>query len=125
MLSLGIFFLSLLFDSKVSVTTVSQGATWNLTDTRGPGGTVTFGAGTVFTEAHAAAASVGRAVASGWSPTVGLAGWTMGGGHGPFVPSFGLGADHLVEANVVLADATVVTASAVENSDLVRVVDSI
>jgi ribonuclease T2 len=85
---------------------------WANEDARGPAGTVRLGAGVVFHEAHAAAATQGRAVASGWSPTVGVAGWTLGGGHGPFNPSLGLGADQLVEATVVVGDGSLVTARA-------------
>lgn len=46
----------------------------------------------------------GRMVPCGWCPTVGVAGAVMGGGYGVFSRLYGLGADHLVAARVVLAD---------------------
>ena len=45
-------------------TTLFKEQTWNLTDPRGQAGTVTFGAGTVFLEAHAAASQHSRCVVS-------------------------------------------------------------
>jgi len=74
------------------------------------GGTVTLGAGITFSEAHESAARHDRALASGWSPTVGIAGWTLGGGHGPFNNKFGLGADQLRQVTIVLADGGLATA---------------
>ena len=88
--------------------------TWDLDDDGGVGhaaGTVRFGAGVVWHEAHQAASARDRVVVSGWATTVGVAGWTLGGGHGPFNPKYGLGADNLVQATLVTADASLVTAS--------------
>ncbi len=42
----------------------------------------------------------------------------QGGGHGPAVHDFGLGADQVLEAQVVLADGRLVIASSCENTDL-------
>lgn len=42
----------------------------------------------------------------------------QGGGHGPAVHDFGLGADQVLEARVVLANGRIVTANPCENSDL-------
>ena len=42
----------------------------------------------------------------------------QGGGHSPATHDFGLGADQVLEAQVVLASGAVVTASAYENSDV-------
>lgn len=42
----------------------------------------------------------------------------QGGGHGPAVHDFGLGADQVLEAQVVLASGETVTASPCQNSDL-------
>ena len=41
--------------------------------------------------------SVDRMVPSGWCSTVGITGWTVGGGYGPFSPSMGLGIDNSLE----------------------------
>lgn len=42
----------------------------------------------------------------------------QGGGHGPAVHDFGLGADQVLEAQVVLSDGRLVTANPCQNSDL-------
>jgi hypothetical protein len=47
-----------------------------------------------------------------------IGGWTQGGGHSPASRDHGLGADQLLEAQVVLATGEIVTANACENSDL-------
>lgn len=53
------------------------------------------------------------------SQTVGcLGGWMQGGGHSPATHDFGLGADQVLEAQVVLANGKIVTASPCQNSDL-------
>ncbi|KAF7196514.1 FAD-linked oxidoreductase apf9 [Pseudocercospora fuligena] len=58
-------------------------------------------------------------VVGGGTPSVGyIGGWMQGGGHGPATHDFGLGADNVLSAKVVLADGTLVTASPVENKDL-------
>lgn len=66
--------------------------------------------------AHLAAAAGGRYVLAGGScPTVG-AGFFLGGGWGFLARRFGLGADQLVDAELVLANASVVRAA--EHPDL-------
>lgn len=47
-----------------------------------------------------------------------LGGWAQGGGHGPAVHDYGLGADQILSAEVVLASGDVVTASACSHPDL-------
>ena len=39
------------------------------------------------------AKEVGRVVVSGHAATVGIVGWTLGGGHGQLAPLYGLGVD--------------------------------
>ncbi|KAJ0133634.1 Uncharacterized protein HZ326_23303 [Fusarium oxysporum f. sp. albedinis] len=51
-------------------------------------------------------------------PTVGLAGFTLGGGHSALSTSYGLGADQALEFEVVTAAGRIVRASSRENSDL-------
>jgi len=60
----------------------------------------------------------GRFVASGWCTTVGIVGWSIGGGHGPFARSTGLGVDNILEVELVLANSSLVVANATHNSDL-------
>lgn len=54
----------------------------------------------------------------GECPTVGLAGFTLGGGHSPLSTSYGLGADNVLEYEVVTANGSITKASATYNKDL-------
>eukprot|EP00756_Hemistasia_phaeocysticola_P015175 Hpha_TRINITY_DN15390_c1_g3::TRINITY_DN15390_c1_g3_i1::g.92075::m.92075 len=102
-------------------TSLMRDIDWDLTDSRGYGwaqGNVRFGPGIVFDEAHQSAASNNRVVSSGWATTVGIIGWSIGGGHGPIAPWAGLGVDNILSADIVLADGSLVTASASSNEDL-------
>jgi hypothetical protein len=55
---------------------------------------------------------------AGYCQTVGIGGHIGGGGIGLLSRQYGLASDHLVSARVVLADASIVTASAQSHSDL-------
>jgi ribonuclease T2 len=86
---------------------------WDLSDKFGwADGSVKLGAGIVLSEAHESGArqSPPRFIASGWAQTVGVVGWSIGGGHGPFGVSKGFGADNLLEVELVLANGTLATA---------------
>ena len=81
-------------------------------------GSFRFGPGIVFSEAQYWASTYNRLVASGWASTVGIVGWSMAGGHGPFAPSLGLGVDNVVEFEVITARGTLITVNATQHADL-------
>jgi FAD binding domain/Berberine and berberine like len=58
------------------------------------------------------------AVPLGSCPTVGVAGYSLGGGESSLTPKFGYGCDSIVRLEVATADGKVLTASAGDNSDL-------
>jgi len=57
-------------------------------------------------------------IASGWDPSVGVVGWSLGGGHGPFAPSLGLGVDNLLAAELVDANGQLLMVNATSQADL-------
>ena len=99
-------------DGILIKTTLIKNIEWDLSDKKGfshAQGNVKFGSGIVFSEAHYSAANNNRVISSGWASTVGIIGWSIGGGHGPFAPLFGLGADNILEVDIVIANGTELT----------------
>jgi FAD/FMN-containing dehydrogenase len=80
--------------------------------------TVRVGGGCVWGEVDAATQPHALAVPTGIISTTGVAGLTLGGGHGYLARRHGLTIDNLLAAELVLADGSQVTASAEENPDL-------
>ena len=66
----------------------------------------------------AAAAPFGLSPIAGSHATVGVAGFTLGGGYGPLSRRHGFAADNLLRADVVTADGERLTATADRNADL-------
>jgi FAD/FMN-containing dehydrogenase len=80
--------------------------------------TVRVEGGATWGDVDHAAHAFGLAVPTGTISTTGVAGLTLGGGHGYLSRKFGLTIDNLLEADVVLADGSFVKASEEENEDL-------
>jgi FAD/FMN-containing dehydrogenase len=74
--------------------------------------------GVTLGELDLATAPHGLAVPIGINTTTGVAGLTLGGGIGWLMREHGLSCDHLVGADVLLADGSIVRASEDENADL-------
>lgn len=81
-------------------------------------GTVRVGGGCVWAEVDHATHAFGFAVPSGIVSTTGVAGLTLGGGHGYLTRAYGLTCDNLVSADVVTAGGELVSASEERNQDL-------
>ncbi len=65
-----------------------------------------------------AAQNYGLATTTGSVSTVGMAGYTLGGGYGSLMGAYGLAVDNLLSAQVVTANGELVNANAEEHADL-------
>jgi FAD/FMN-containing dehydrogenase len=79
---------------------------------------VTVGAGALWGRVYDKVAKAGGYVQGGGCLTVGVAGFTLGGGFGSLSKAFGTGAANLLEAEVVTADGRVRTANAWSEPEL-------
>ena len=78
-----------------------------------------FGAGIAAYEAYYAADALGYRVVGGECPTVGIVGgYSQGGGHSLLASTYGLGADQILEWEVVTPQGQHLTATPDANSDL-------
>ena len=89
-----------------------RGAHWSKPDE------VTFGAGSRNANLYAAMRKVGRTATHGRCPTVGAAGFLLGGGIGFNMRLHGIASDALTASEIVTADGTVKQLSPIENNDL-------
>jgi FAD/FMN-containing dehydrogenase len=80
--------------------------------------TVRVQGGCLLKELDNATHAVGMAVPSGIFGTTGVGGLTLGGGLGYMTRQYGLSINNLLETEVILADGSLVKASAKENPDL-------
>lgn len=94
--------------------------TWRLDRVRvdRPAATVTVGAGARWSDVIDAAAPIGLAPVAPSEPSVGVVGFLLGGGLGPFARSHGFGSDRLEAATVVTGRGEVVEASAEGDAEL-------
>lgn len=76
------------------------------------------GGGVVWGEFDAQTQKLGLATTGGLMPSTGIAGFTLGGGLGHLMRSYGLACDNLLSAEVVAADGRRIEASADQNPDL-------
>lgn len=94
---------------------VAQGCEAHMAPTRA----VSVGAGCLWGEVYDAVTTRGGGyVQGGGCLSVGVAGLVQSGGFGSFSKAFGLAASHLLEAEVVIADGTVLTVNAQTHPDL-------
>jgi FAD/FMN-containing dehydrogenase len=78
----------------------------------------TIGGGALSSDVVGAAEQVGLTAVTGTAGSVGMVGITLGGGYGPLTGRFGLAADNLLGAEVVLADGSRVDTDAEHEPDL-------
>jgi FAD/FMN-containing dehydrogenase len=81
-------------------------------------GTVRAGGGCTWGEVDHATHAYGLAVPAGIIASTGIGGLTLGGGLGHLTRKYGLTIDNLLAVDMVLADGSMVTASADQNPDL-------
>ena len=82
------------------------------------GGAVTVGGGTKLGEVYGSLIQHDLAIPAGSCPSVGIAGLALGGGLGILGRKHGLTSDHLLGAQIVLADGRVVQCDEVHEEDL-------
>lgn len=80
--------------------------------------TVSVQGGAKWADVDAVAAQHGLAVVGATVGQLGVGGTTLGGGIGWLTGKYGLSVDNLLEVEIILADASITTASETENSDL-------
>ncbi|KAJ6470934.1 FAD-binding domain-containing protein [Mycena sanguinolenta] len=80
--------------------------------------TVAIGAGSKWISVYTELDGTGFNVVGGRNPSVGVAGFTLGGGYSWKTNAHGLAIDNLVKVDIVLPNGTATTVSATQNPDL-------
>jgi len=83
-----------------------------------PAQRVRAGGGVLWGELDISTQQYGLATTGGLMSTTGIAGFTLGGGLGHLMRSYGLACDNLLSAEIVTADSRHVTVNGAENPDL-------
>jgi len=79
---------------------------------------ITAAAGTQMRELDEQAYLRNLTIVSGGANTVGVGGYLTGGGHGALSSTYGLGADQVVEIEMVTPGGDIITANECQNEDL-------
>ncbi|KAJ4344897.1 uncharacterized protein N0V89_012642, partial [Didymosphaeria variabile] len=83
------------------------------------GRAIRIGGGYQWSDVYAVARANNLIVVGGGAPSIGtIGGWLQGGGYGPAAQQHGIGADQLLEAEVALADGSIIIANACQNTDI-------
>ena len=85
--------------------------------------TLTTGPGNTFANIQKYLASITNktyVALCGADPSVGIYGWSVGGGHGALTRLYGLGVDALLSIDLILANFTIITANSTHNAALYR-----
>ncbi|EED17151.1 FAD binding oxidoreductase, putative [Talaromyces stipitatus ATCC 10500] len=90
----------------------------NKVDVQPSSSTISVEGGAKWADVNTAAAQHGLAVVGPTVSQLGVGGTTLGGGIGWLTGKYGLVVDNLIEAQIVLADGSITTASETENPDL-------
>jgi FAD/FMN-containing dehydrogenase len=69
-------------------------------------------------ELYSAAADRNFMIVGGTSTTVSVGGYLTGGGHSALSPLFGMGADNVIQFEIVTADGQLLVANECQNTDL-------
>ena len=82
------------------------------------GAAITAAAGVQMLEIDEQAHLRNLTIVSGGAGTVGIGGYLTGGGHGALSSTYGLGADQVLEMEIVTPGGDIVTINECQNSDL-------
>ncbi|XP_055997201.1 uncharacterized protein LOC125647930 isoform X2 [Ostrea edulis] len=83
----------------------------DLTSWRHENGTISVGPGNTWMDVYREVDKYKRVIVGGSAQTVGMGGYTLGGGHSPICRSYGMAIDNLLEVEMIMADGRIVTAT--------------